>query len=289
MSKSKEHATEVATAPAAPYHLTMWEEMFKTDPRYTKQFTRSGGFSGTAINGTYIIMRLTEAFGPNGQGWRFVIDDEQIIEGRALKNGDRSKLHVIRGHIEYIIDGATYKTSPQFGQTMLVDENKYGTFMDEEAPKKSITDCISKCAVLLGIGADVHLGLFDDNKYVNQRRAEIAADEKAKAAEAAPALPAAPASSGDTTPVEEAAAEHGISGAGLDAPPTKEETAFARTVFEAVKSMVAAATDEGDIDTCLKANKDGLKLLEAKFNNNYQKLKGIVTDRREALKGNIPA
>jgi hypothetical protein len=57
---------------------------------------------------------------------------------------------------------------------MLVDENKYGVFTDEEAPKKSITDCIGKCAVLLGVGADVHLGMFDDHKYVNERKAEVA-------------------------------------------------------------------------------------------------------------------
>lgn len=159
----------------------LWAELEKTDPKYTKPFSRGGGFKGTAINTAYIVRRLTESFGPCGKGWRFVLDDERIEEGHTLKNGDRSKVHIVRGHLSYVMGGQWYDTSPQFGQTMLVDENKYGVFTDEEAPKKSITDCIGKCAVLLGVGADVHLGLFDDNKYVNERKAESANSSKANA------------------------------------------------------------------------------------------------------------
>lgn len=150
----------------------LWLRLEKTDPHYTKAFTGKGGFSGTAINGTYIIKRLTEEFGPCGSGWKFVLDDERIEGGHVLKSGENARLHIVRGHIDYVLNGQWCSTSPQFGQTFLVSENKYGSFTDEEAPKKSITDCISKCAVLLGIGADVHLGLFDDSKYVNQRYEE---------------------------------------------------------------------------------------------------------------------
>ena len=155
-------------------NLSIWSDFEKTDPAYTKHFKRGGGFEGTAINGTYIVRRLTEKFGPCGKGWRFVMEHESIEDGHTLKNGDRARVHIVRGHIAYNIEGTWYETSPQFGQTMLVDQNKYGPFTDEEAPKKSITDCLNKCAVLLGIGADVHLGLFDDNKYVAERRAEEA-------------------------------------------------------------------------------------------------------------------
>lgn len=152
--------------------LTLWNRLEKTDPHYTKAFTGKGGFSGTAINGTYIIKRLTEEFGPCGSGWKFVLEEERIEGGHVLKSGENARLHIVRGHIDYVLNGQWCSTSPQFGQTFLVAENKYGSFTDEEAPKKSITDCISKCAVLLGIGADVHLGLFDDSKYVNQRLEE---------------------------------------------------------------------------------------------------------------------
>lgn len=161
----------------------LWDELSKTDPRYTKRFNRAG-FQGTAINGTYVAKRLTEAFGPCGLGWRFIIDDERIEAGHKLKSGDVARVHIIRGHIEYLKDGAWHATSQQFGQTTFVGENKNGAFTDEEAPKKSITDCIAKCAVMLGIGADIHLGLFDDNRYVNAREAEERAKEKASNADA---------------------------------------------------------------------------------------------------------
>lgn len=162
--------------------LRIWDAFEKTDPRYTKTFSGRGGFEGTAINATYILKRLTEAFGPCGVGWRFVLEDEKIVDGHLLKNGlDRAKLHIVRGHLDYIHGGIWYSTSPQFGQTMLVSENKYGPLTDEDAPKKSITDCISKCAVLLGIGADIHLGLYDDNRYVAALREEMGAPDPAVA------------------------------------------------------------------------------------------------------------
>lgn len=154
-------------------NMKIWGSLEKTDPAYTKQFTRGGGFKGTALNGTYIVRRLTEEFGPCGCGWKFVIEDERIETGHILKSGDTARVHIIRGHLEYRLDGEWYSTSSQFGQTMMVDENKYGTFTDEEAPKKSVTDCQAKCAVLLGIGADIHLGLYDDNKYMNVLRKEF--------------------------------------------------------------------------------------------------------------------
>lgn len=167
--------------------LALWNRLEPTDPRKTKVFKGKGGFGGTAINGTYVIKCLTEEFGPCGRGWKFVLENERIEDGHTLKSGDKARLHIVRGHLSYMQEGIWYDTSPQFGQTFLVSEFSSGTFTDEEAPKKSITDCIGKCAVLLGIGADIHLGLFDDNKYVNQRlREEIADDKGGDAAKPSP-------------------------------------------------------------------------------------------------------
>lgn len=183
--------------------IKLWDSLRNTDPKFTKQFDR-GGFKGTAINGTYVAMRLTQAFGPCGLGWKFVIDEERVIPGPLTKSTSMRKevvgqnefgsitvdvtdvtekqemLHVIRGHIEYLdASGVQRSTGPQFGQTKLVQIVKAGTpqersFFDEEAPKKSVTDCLSKCAVLLGVASDVHMGAFDDNKYVNQMKVKFA-------------------------------------------------------------------------------------------------------------------
>lgn len=151
--------------------LLIWNAVEKTDKAFTKKFNRAG-FKGDAINPCYVAKRLTEMFGPCGIGWRLVLEDEKYVLGKTLSNGDRSINHVVRCHLEYRIDvGAAewYATGPQYGQTFFVGEHtSAGVFCDEEAPKKSITDCLGKCAVLLGFGADIHLGLWDANKYVNQ-------------------------------------------------------------------------------------------------------------------------
>lgn len=243
-----------------PVNLAMWNRLMPTNPKYTKAFDR-GGFKGTATNGTYIVQRLTEEFGPCGIGWFFVLEEERVREGHTLKNGDKCQLHVVRGHIRYTRDGNQfYDTSPQFGQTMLVGENKYGTFTDEEAPKKSITDCISKCAVLLGIAADVHLGLFDDNKYVNQRKQEEAAEVPSPTAE-------------KTVPDRQMPAEE----------PQENDLTIARQVFSLVKSVCEKAEDVAEINDCLKHNKASLAVLERASKVNYDGLKDIVEAARKRL------
>jgi hypothetical protein len=261
--------TKETNAPEKPDNLALWNRLEPTDPKYTKQFDR-GGFKGTATNGTYIIKRLTEEFGPCGTGWVFVLDDERVIVGHTLASGDKAQLHVVRGHIEYgDKNGAgdyPHATSPQFGQTMLVGSNKNGTFTDEEAPKKSITDCISKCAVLLGIAADVHLGLFDDSKYVNDRKREVAEENGEKTVHGI-SPEGTPVSARNNLPVAN----------------QPNDIEWARTVFTQVKGMVAAAKDLKDIDDALKGNAKGLKDLERISLSNYDVLKGIVTDRRKEL------
>ena len=141
-------------------------------------------------------------------------------------------------------------TSSQFGQTMAVDKNKYGVFTDEEAPKKSATDCISKCAVMLGIGADVYLGLFDDNKYVNERRDEetgqSALGSGARAPSASPQQPA------QAPPQTQAAARS------TPAANAQADLDYARGAFTAIRQQIAQATEPADVKAVMTANEKQL-------------------------------
>ena len=150
--------------------LKLWESLERTEKKHTKNFNRAG-FKGTAISPAYTCKKLTEAFGPCGSGWKFVQEDEKYVEGHTLSNGDKSIIHVVRGHLEYQcpVTGEKCETGPQYGHTVFVGENKNGVFTDDECQKKSVTDCLGKCAVLLGCSADVYLGIFDSSKYVNDR------------------------------------------------------------------------------------------------------------------------
>ena len=165
-------------------NLSLWESVQATDPNYTKAFNRSGGFRGTAINHTYQQKRATQAFGPKGIGWGSKVLDERYAEGAPIVHPQhgvigREVIHVLR--IELWYDLAAERGSVEaFGQTTFVGSNKHGTYTDEEAPKKSLTDAESKALASLGFSADVHLGLFDDSKYVNDLSAKVAEAEKPK-------------------------------------------------------------------------------------------------------------
>jgi hypothetical protein len=144
-------------------NLKIWQAVEKTDPKHTKSFTKGGGFSGTAINATYLIRKATELWGPMGSTWGPEVVDEKYVPG-----AEGTIIHVLRINLRYPLG-----VVPSFGQTTFVGTNKNGLFTDEEAPKKSLTDAITKALSMLGFSADVFLGLYDDNKYVSDRRAEF--------------------------------------------------------------------------------------------------------------------
>ena len=184
--------TSAAEPVVANANLDLWNSVQETDPKYTKSFSRSGGFKGTAINHTYQQKRATETFGPKGIGWGSMVLDEEYVKGAPLiheKHGviGNEIVHVLRIELWYKL-GDKSGSVQAFGQTTFVGSNKHGYFTDEEAPKKSLTDAESKALASIGFSADVHLGLFDDNKYVSDLKAKSDEAEKAAKQEAYNAL-----------------------------------------------------------------------------------------------------
>lgn len=189
---AKKTTPAVTTIDSAHPNLALWESVQATDPDYTKSFSRSGGFRGTAINHTYQQKRATQAFGPKGLGWGSKILDEKYQEGAPILHKDqvigREIVHVVRIELWYDLDvrgkdgifDTKRGSTEAFGQTTFVGQNKHGVYTDEEAPKKSLTDAESKALASLGFSADVHLGLFDDNKYVSDLKVAVAEAEKPK-------------------------------------------------------------------------------------------------------------
>lgn len=174
----------------ADKNLALWEQVETTNPKFTKDFNVRG-FQGTAIAPAYVFKRLTEMFGPCGVGWRFVIEEERMVYGPGehgtftttdtakgstdvRQYDEREVLHVLRGHLDYRAtnpkpphnQGESWaSTGPYFGQTKIVQRTKDGLRFVEDAPKMSVTDCLTKCAVQLGIGADIHMGMYEESKY----------------------------------------------------------------------------------------------------------------------------
>ena len=150
-------------------NMELWDGFKETPPSVTKAFQKGGGFKGKAIDPMYVIESLTRKFGPVGTGWGWEITGEDYVTGAPFKKGDgHTIIHKIKLHLWYQGDKSERCfTGEQFGLTTFVGEYASGPFTDEEHAKKSVTDAVGKCAVQLGIAADVHMGLHDDCKYVN--------------------------------------------------------------------------------------------------------------------------
>jgi hypothetical protein len=143
-------------------NLAIWNAVSKTDPRHTKKVNQRGGF--TAISAHYQVMEATRQFGPVGIGWGYhndrpIIGDGLVIVPVTIWHGDRGN-----------------SFGPIFGGADLFDSRGK---VDSDAAKKAATDGLTKGLSQLGFNADVFLGRFDDNKYVEQVQKEFeAADQQ---------------------------------------------------------------------------------------------------------------
>lgn len=157
-------------------NLKLWNTLGRTDPAHTKGFKRAGGFGGTAIKPIYTTQKMTEVFGPAGKGWGMGEPTFQTVAGSEgqiavyctvslwyREEGDsESKVAVVYG----------------VGGDMVVVKQSNGLRTDDEAFKKAFTDAIGNAMKHIGMSADVHMGLFDDSKYISDVKAEIAAERK---------------------------------------------------------------------------------------------------------------
>ena len=140
-------------------NMALWDSVSKTNPEHTKRIDQRGGF--TAIDAHSQIEAATKVFGPAGEGWGWDVELQYPPNDTILA-------------IVTLWHGKPEHTIKQVGQKKL--NSNRGP--DEDAVKKAVTDGITKCLSYLGFNADVFLGRFDDNKYVQQVTAEFAEAKK---------------------------------------------------------------------------------------------------------------
>lgn len=157
----------------ADTNLRIWSALEKTNPKHTKPFKRSGGFSGTAVKPIYNDERMTETFGPCGIGWGIGKPEYTLVN-----SGDGAVAVYCVVDI-WFMDGDK-RSEPVWGVggDFAVAKRSSGTFADDEAFKKAFTDAVGNAQKRLGMSADIHMGLFDDHKYVQERAREEAAEER---------------------------------------------------------------------------------------------------------------
>ena len=149
----------------------IWDALSKTDPKHTKGFKRAGGFGGTAIKPIYTTQKMTEEFGPAGWGWGMFEPTFQVV------NGSEGQIAVYCTVGLWYMDQQT-KSGPYtvygVGGDMIVVKQSNGLRTDDEAFKKAFTDAVGNAMKHLGMSADVHMGLFEDSKYVREMQEEFA-------------------------------------------------------------------------------------------------------------------
>ncbi len=163
----------------AAENLSLWERVKTTDPRHVKAITGKQ-YQGNSPKPHYIVYRLTEEFGPIGAGWGFTILDEKFE-----KLTETVTVHFARVRLWYERSGdPTRHHIEQMGGTTAVYTTNAGKVqVDEDAPKKSVTDALIKCASYLGFAADIFMGLWNDSNYVQHAMDVVTGREKTEESE----------------------------------------------------------------------------------------------------------
>jgi hypothetical protein len=149
----------------------LWDSVKVTAPHAVKKITGKQ-YQGNSPKPYWIIERATDTFGPCGIGWGI-----EVVNERFERFGETESLHIALVRVWYMLDGKRGQIE-QMGQTRSSYVTSTGKFtVDEDAPKKSVTDGMVKCLSMLGFAGDIFSGQWDDSKYVEWAAAETARRE----------------------------------------------------------------------------------------------------------------
>jgi len=165
-------------------NLALWGLAFKTDPAHVKKITGKQ-YQGSSPKPYWITQRATEILGPCGIGWGV-----EILDERFENLGGSEILHVARVKVWYVWEGKRGEIQ-QMGQTRAAymtaeKKNERGEvvtparlMIDEDAPKKSVTDGMVKALSMVGFAGDIFSGRWDDSKYQAELREDARVEKLA--------------------------------------------------------------------------------------------------------------
>lgn len=144
-------------------NLTNWEKLARP-PETALKAIKGGRLSGmTDISPMWRYKALTEVYGACGEGWKFSIEKlwtEAGTDGQIMAFAQIS-LFVKHGNAP----SEWSDPIPGVGGSMLIAKESKGLHTSDEAFKMAITDALSTAAKMLGVGADIYMGLWDGSKY----------------------------------------------------------------------------------------------------------------------------
>lgn len=146
-------------------NMGIWNAVCESDPNTLKTVKQRGGF--TAIDAQAQIMKATELWGPYGMSWGLRNCKWSAIPG---ENGIPSTI-CLDAEFFYPVLGATgadgsetwHGASFEISSDMPHDPRG-------ECRKKLMTDVTTKALSKLGFNADVFLGQWNDNRYIQEMK-----------------------------------------------------------------------------------------------------------------------
>lgn len=155
--------------------MKLWNAVHEIDKKYTKT-SSLGGRNVTSFSLASVVKMATEQFGLFGKGWGYEVMKERFDEGNVIQeavtfqNGDvqpqiKSITHTLLIRLWYVWEDEKVTCPIQAGHTPYLMSTKYGIKHDEEYYKKTLADAIKKSLSMLGFGADIFLGLMEDQEY----------------------------------------------------------------------------------------------------------------------------
>lgn len=158
-------------------NFDLWQKVQKTDLEHTKKVNQRGGY--TAIDPQYQLQEATKQFGPYGKGFGLCETefDMSLFESLGVVIHKAKFFYVLSGdRCEFPISNAIQAT------TGIGDKKR----VDVDFAKKVETNTVSKALSKLGFNADVFMGMFEDNQYLqelhNEQQLKKADDKDAEKA-----------------------------------------------------------------------------------------------------------
>lgn len=151
-------------------NMRLWKAVEKTDPEFTKAV--SFGRKFTSIGAQSQVKAATEQFGPFGFGWG--VRNEQYIDKKRDPNDHHHDLLVYVAELWYKMNDqeCSFPIAADIDVWEYVKSRAEWQLVDDTY-KKVRTDALTKGLSYLGFNADVFLGKFDDNKYVQSLKNEF--------------------------------------------------------------------------------------------------------------------
>lgn len=149
-------------------NLQYWNT-FNKPPNWSLKEIKAGRLKGMSdINPQWRYYAMTSTFGPVGLGWRFSIDrtwTEPAAKDEVLAFAQVSVYVKYNGEWSDAIEG--------IGGSKLTASESNGLYNSDECFKMAITDALSAALKMIGVAADVYMGVFD-GKHGNNNNGNAA-------------------------------------------------------------------------------------------------------------------